>query len=115
MPFKVRKSTTYKWPVSVDVPVDGGRFSRETFEVEFRNDIEQSTLKDFADGLTDGTMIEQEVARRVIVSLEGFIDEEGEPIPYSNSLLDEILEVPMVAAQICQGYVDSKAGAKRKN
>ena len=53
MAFVLKKVSSYKWPVAVDVPVDGGKFKKETFTAIFRkmsrsafNDlIEQGDLK----------------------------------------------------------------------
>jgi hypothetical protein len=34
--FILSQSSSYKWPVSVDFPVDGGKYEKQTFDAEFK-------------------------------------------------------------------------------
>ena len=36
MAFVLKQSDTYKWPVTVEIPIDGGRFDKQTFDAEFK-------------------------------------------------------------------------------
>ena len=114
MGFVLKKSNTYKWPVSVDVPVDGGKHERVTFDIEFK-DLTQSRLLEIAELSSEGTLTDVEVAREVIVGWAGIEDEDGKDLPYSITKRDELLEVPMMATAIAGAYLESKQGAKRKN
>tara|TARA_R110002020_G_scaffold424560_1_gene633810 strand:- start:788 stop:1132 length:345 start_codon:yes stop_codon:yes gene_type:complete len=114
MAFVLKKSNTYKWPVSVDVPVDGGKHERVTFDVEFK-DLTQSRLLEIAELSAEGNLTDVEIAREVIMGWVGIEDEDGEELPYSMTKRDELLDVPMMATAIAGAYLESKQGAKRKN
>ena len=36
MAFILAQSDSYSWPVTVEFPVDGGRFEKQTFDAEFK-------------------------------------------------------------------------------
>jgi len=114
MAFVLKKANTYKWPVSVDVPVDGGKHDKVTFDVEFK-DLTQSRLLEIAELSSEGGLSDVDVAREVMTGWAGITDEDGKELPYSITKRDELLEVPMVASAIAGAYLDSKQGAKRKN
>ncbi len=114
MAFVLKKTNSYKWPVSVDVPIDGGKHDRVTFDVEFK-DLTQSRLLEIADLSSEGNLTDVEVAREVILGWAGIEDEDGEELRYSITKRDELLEVPMMATAIAGAYLESKQGAKRKN
>jgi|TARA_X000001382_G_scaffold76713_2_gene53694 hypothetical protein len=114
MAFVLKKTNSYKWPVTVDVPVDGGKHDRVTFDVEFK-DLTQSRLLEIAELSSEGSLTDVEVAREVMVGWAGIQDEDGKDLPYSITKRDELLEVPMVATAIASAYLESKRGAKRKN
>jgi|TARA_R100001463_G_scaffold64801_1_gene117929 hypothetical protein len=114
MAFVLKKSNTYKWPVSVDVPVDGGKHERVTFDVEFK-DLTQSRLLEIAELSSEGTLSDVDIAKEVIVGWAGIQNEDGDELPYSITKRDELLDVPMLASTIAGAYLESKQGAKRKN
>ena len=114
MAFVLKKTNSYKWPVTVDVPVDGGKHDRVTFDVECK-DLTQSRLLEIAELSSEGSLTDVEVAREVMVGWAGIQDEDGKDLPYSITKRDELLEVPMVATAIASAYLESKRGAKRKN
>lgn len=114
MAFVLKKTNTYKWPVSVDVPVDGGKHERVTFDIEFK-DLTQTRLGEIAKLSGEGTLSDVEIAKEVIVGWAGIEDENGKELPYSITKRDELLEVPMLASTIAGAYIESKQGAKRKN
>ena len=92
MAFVLKKSNTYKWPVSVDVPVDGGKHERVTFDVEFK-DLTQSRLLEIAELSSDGTLSDVDIAKEVMVGWAGIQNEDGEELPYSITKRDELLDV----------------------
>jgi hypothetical protein len=36
MAFVLKKVASYKWPVTVETPIDGGKFEKTTFDATFR-------------------------------------------------------------------------------
>jgi len=126
MAFVLKQSASYKWPVTCRLPVDGGRFEKQTFDAEFKrlpqariNEIrveaqrmvkaaERNELLD--DGITD-----QSIAREVLVGWAGIVDDDGDEIKFSDATCDQLLNVPMVASAIIEAYFDSVVGNKVKN
>lgn len=119
MAFVLKQSDTYSWPVAFDIPVDGGRHERQTFDGEFKRlpqsrvgpmVAELQQLEDLAD-LDRVT----EIAKEVLVGWSGINGDDGKEIPFSEKALDQLLEVPLLAVSIIKAYMDSIKGAKRKN
>jgi hypothetical protein len=119
MAFVLKQSDTYSWPVTFDVPVDGGRHERQTFDGEFKR-LPQSKVGPMIaelQRLEDMAELERvtEIAKDVIVGWAGITGDDGKEIPYSEKALGQLLEIPLVAVAVIKAYMDSIKGAKRKN
>lgn len=119
MSFVLKQSDTYTWPVSFDVPVDGGRHERQTFDGEFKR-VPQSKLGPMVaelQKLEDLGELDRitEIAADVLVGWSGISDDTGKEIPFSQKALEQLLEVPFLAVAVLKAYMDSIKGAKRKN
>jgi hypothetical protein len=119
MAFVLKQSDTYTWPVAFDVPVDGGRHERQTFDGEFKR-LPQSKVGPMVaelqrlEDLGDLDRI-TEIAGEVLVGWSGVNDDAGKEIPFSQKALEQLLEVPFLAVAVIKAYMDSLKGAKRKN
>ena len=123
MAFVLKQSNTYTWPVALVLPVDGGRRDKHTFDGEFKrlpqtriNQIvrlarasERGRLND------DEELLDQDAARELIAGWSGVVDDDGKEIPFSDSALAQLLEIPTVAGQIVRAWFESIDTAKRKN
>ena len=123
MAFVLKQSNTYTWPVALVLPVDGGRRDKHTFEGEFRrlpqtriNQIvrlarasERGRLND------DEELLDQDAAMELIAGWSGVVDDDSKEIPFSDSALTQLLEIPTVAGQIVRAWFESIDTAKRKN
>ncbi len=129
MAFVLTQKATYSWLVSFDMPIDGTRFRRETFEAVFKR-LPQSRVEEIM-------AAEQEVrlaaergvgdlktllpvirahAAEVMAGWSGIKDVDGgEDLPFTEANLQELLEVPMMASAILQAYGESLQKAKAKN
>lgn len=114
MAFVLKQSDRYSWPVQVERPIDGGRHERESFDAEFKR-IPQSRINEIVDAAEKGDVDFASVADEIVVGWKGITDEKGEEFPYSEGNKDMILEVPLVAASIVRAWLESLAGAKKKN
>jgi hypothetical protein len=114
MPFILKRDDRFSWPVSFDVPIDGGKFKRETFDAEFRR-LSQSRLDEIRELSRTEGVTDPEVAREVLVGWSGIKDDDGEDVPFSESALEQLLDVPMLATAIVAKYFESLQGAKAKN
>ena len=114
MGFKLDQSGTYKWPVTVEVPVDYGRREKHKFDGEFKR-MTQSRIKELIELVASGDLSDVDVVKEVLVGWEGIEDDEGNELKFSQAKLKQLLEVPMVATAIGKAFFNSIAGAKRKN
>jgi hypothetical protein len=129
MAFVLTQKATYSWPVSFDMPIDGGRFRRETFEAVF-NRLPQSRVEEImaaeqglriayergTGDLKELLPVVRSHAAEVMAGWSGIKDVDGgEDLPFTQSALEQILEVPMMAGAILQAYGESLQKAKAKN
>jgi len=119
MSFVLKQSDTYVWPVTFDVPVDGGRHERQTFDGEFKR-LPQSKIGPMVaelQKLEDLGDLERftEIAADLLVGWSGINDDNGKEVPFSQKALEQLLEVPFLAVSVLKAYMDSIKGAKRKN
>jgi hypothetical protein len=125
MAFILKQSDTYNWPVPFEVPTDGGRFLKQSFDAEFKRptqtrivEIQESVMARLRaiqnDQDTEGMITDQQIAGEVLVGWSGIEGEDGE-VPFSEKAKAQVLDVPSVAASIVEAFFDSLKGAKRKN
>ena len=74
MAFVRKKVATYKWPVTVEYPSDGGHFEKQSFDVVFKR-LGRSKFSELVD---KGDI---ELLEAVLESWEGIEDEDGKPVP----------------------------------
>ena len=123
MAFVLKQSDSYSWPVTLIIPVDGGRREKHTFDAEFKR-LPQTRINEIvrqAKGISDGSsdesaMLEdQSACAEILVGWSNVVDDSGEQIPFSSKALDQLLELPTIAAQIIRAWSESLEIAKRKN
>ncbi len=114
MAFVLKQSDTYSWPVTFDVPVDGGRHERQTFDGEFKR-LPQSRIREIGQQIEAGEVTDAAIAAEVLVGWSGVTDDQGKDVPFSQKALDQMLDIPMLATSVVMAYFNSLQGAKRKN
>ena len=127
MALTLSQSATYKWPVRISLPAGGdavGKRDVHTFDAEFKrlpqtrvNEIIQLVRDQERGRRSDEEALVQDtdVAREVLAGWTGVIDDDGKQIPFSETVRDQLLEIPTVASQIVVAWFDSNKDAKRKN
>jgi hypothetical protein len=124
--FVLKQSDSYTWPVSIKLPANGGKRERQTFDAEFKrlpqsriNEIQREVQlrvkanekgEDTGEGISD-----QSIADEILVGWDGIIDGDGEPVPFSNAVKAQLLDVPMMAGALVAAYFESLVEQKRKN
>lgn len=115
--FVIKKTNSYTWPVKCESAVNGGKFEKETFEVEFKR-IPDSEVKK-ALGLVPveerKQKMDKEFCKEIVLGWKDVKDESGEDVPFSQTALDTLLEFPGVARSIVEAFLESIAGSKVKN
>lgn len=123
MAFVLKQSDTYTWPITLVLPVDGGRREKHTFDGEFKR-LPQTRINEIvrqARAMERGRLNEDEVledqdaASEILVGWSNVVDDDGNEIPFSTKSLDQLLEIPTVAGQIVRSWFESLEVAKRKN
>jgi len=114
MAFVLKQDDRFTWPISFDVPVDGGRHQRQTFDGEFVR-LSQSRLRELGEAIQTEEASDQDIAREVLVGWAGITDDDGEEVPFSKAALERLLDIPMLATAIVTTYFKSLQGAKAKN
>ena len=108
MAFVLKKTASYKWPVTVETPIDGGKFEKQTFDAVFKK-MSRSAFNDLVnkgdDALVDG----------ILESWDGIKDEDGKDIAFTQKNKKELCDDPYVMKALIQAYADSVTGAQTKN
>ena len=104
--LKIARNPEFTHEVHVRVPVDGG-YSDQKFKARFR----VVPWKDLVAIENDP----EEQARRVLIGWEGIVDEDDTPVPYSDAMRDQLLDMMFMRVPILRAYVEAVAGAKRGN
>lgn len=111
--FKLKQSAQFLWPVTVHVAADGGKFTKETFDVEFRR-VQQSRLVEINQGILAGEIDDLAFVREVVVGWRGVTDD-GDEVPFSAAGLATLIDMPGAARAIVLAYRDALSGLNRKN
>ena len=123
MAFVLKQSSTYTWPVTLILPVNGGRREKHTFDAEFRrlpqtriNEIVKlARLQERGKLDDDEELRDQDAAKEILAGWSNVVDDDGEEIPFSDARLTELVEIPTVAGQIVRAWFESLEVAKKKN
>lgn len=126
MAFVLKQSSSYSWPVSVKLPADGGKFEKQTFDAQFKrlpqariNEIQvdvQTRIKAAErNEPLEGGISDQSIADELLVGWEGVVDSDGDAVTFSETVKQQLLDIPTVASAIIVAYFDSLAGVKTKN
>lgn len=113
MGFAIKQTASYSWPVTLELPADGGRFEKHTFDAEFRR-LNQARIEEIMAAAVASQLRDVEVADEVMIGWKG-ITENGEEIPYSEKSKSDLLGMQLVAAAVIKAWMESLSGAKRKN
>lgn len=114
MPFKLSKSGSYSWPVTCELPVDGGEYETQAFEVTFKRKS-QSWITDISKQMDDDKITTAEVARELVTGWSGITDDAGKDVAFNAAAFDQLLDVPTVAVAIVSAFFRSVMGVKEKN
>lgn len=111
--FVISQSNTYTWPISIEFPIDGGKFEKQTFDAEFRR-LTQSQIESWLKRINEGEATDRDFATNILVGWKGITDG-SQDVPFSETNRDTLFDIPLVTAALIKAYVSSVAGAKAKN
>lgn len=108
MAFVRKKVKTFKWPVNVEEPADGGVFETTSFDATFKR-IGRAEFAKL------GSKSDLELLQAVLVGWEGIDDEAGKAIPFSADVIKEFADDPYWIRGVLKAYTDTFDGAKVGN
>lgn len=114
MAFKLSKTDSYSWPVTCELPIDGGEYEKHTFDVTFKRKT-QTRITDISKQMDDDNVTTADVARELVIGWAGITDDAGKDIAFSQAAFDQLLDVPTVAVAIVSAFFRSVMGVKEKN
>lgn len=112
MVFKVARRRKVEWPVTVNIPQDGGKTTKATFTATFEV-LEQQQIDDIVMGRgADQT----DLLEAALVGWGGVADESGNEIAFSPEAKKALLEITYVRAALFAAHAQLHRGeAARKN
>jgi len=106
MAFVRKKVGSYKWPIKIETPLDGGSFEVQRMTVEFKR-IPQSQIEKFKDN--------RELLTETIVGWSDYKDEKGVEIPFSTEELAYLVDDTTFLRAAGLAFFESLSGAKPGN
>jgi len=103
----------YSWRVTVESPTEGARFEQHACDAQFKR-LSQSPIEEIMSDAINAQLKDVEVASELLVGWAGVTDG-NEQIPYSEKTKAEVLNMPLVASSLVKAWMESLAGARKKN
>jgi hypothetical protein len=113
--FKLAEQRTYKWPVTVHIPADGGKFTKATFTAEFKALPQKEIDRVVEEGR--GGDRDADLCTECLIGWSGVQDENGNDIPFSDEAKAKLLDITYVRHALLDAFLESitGGGARRKN
>lgn len=108
--FRIAKQTTVDWPVTVNIPRDGGTTVKATFTARFEV-IGQSEADEIIYGGADGV---RDLLKRVLVGWKGVADEGGTETEFSEEARGALLDIVYARAALFEAYGRAANGKGRE-
>ena len=114
--FKLSTKKSYKRNIKIDVPQDMGKTERQTFVMEFKQ-LSVSETKDLIEEAQNERISDEDMLRRYVLGWDGIVDEDGNPLDFTTSNLEAVMDVPYVRKAIMAAFIEDVFGkeAVRKN
>jgi hypothetical protein len=126
--FCIKQSDTFKWPVEFEMAsaAEAGKFQKHAFEGVFKRltDARSKELLQLADKAEAEEITGDKQApgakdfiRMVLVGWSGVTDESGQDVPFSETMLDRVMEYPQARWGIMYAFrkAHENQAARRKN
>ncbi|PCH71944.1 MAG: hypothetical protein COC12_07000 [Rhodobacteraceae bacterium] len=107
--FNIAETPEFTHTVHVLTPVDGGH-REDTFKARFKVVDDEENKADF---YKVGEV--KDYLRGLLVGMEDLVDEQKNPVPYSDSVRDQMLALPHVRLALLKTYNQALAKARVGN
>jgi hypothetical protein len=116
--FKISKKPTFTWPVNAAVVGDKGQYTKVSFTAEFKR-VTQAEIDELLERLRaeaeENKLTDRALADELLVGFTDVADEEGQPLEYSQTNKELLLNVPGIASVVAQTFFKAIGGAREKN
>lgn len=111
--FKIEEQKSLQWPVTVNIPRDGGKITKSTFTAEF----ELISQDEFTAIYKEDSGTDEDLLRRVVIGFDGVNDSNDKTISFSDESRDKLIKIPYVRSALVNAYLECSIGkaAVRKN
>jgi hypothetical protein len=106
MALKIDQGSAYFYPVAVEMIGDDGKFSKMTFEAEFKR-LPRPQVESMMKRMAAGDLSDYEVCCEVLVGWKAVLDESDEPIKYSDEMRDRVLNTHPVCPSVVRAWGES--------
>lgn len=114
--FKLSAKPSVAWPVTVNVPQDGGKVRTHTFEARFAL-LTQAEI-DQAVGASRNGDENDDLLGLALLGWSGVKEEDGETdVPFNDETKQQMLAIPYVRGGLLKAFFEATSGkaAARKN
>lgn len=112
--FKISSEKKVRWPVTVKIPADGGRYTKEAFQVEF-DLIDQPRIDAIMEAAERPTSVDVAFLREVVTGWTGVRDEGDAEVSFAPEALERLLAIPYVRNAMVGAFFDCISGGRRGN
>lgn len=105
MSFVFKAINTIKKTVEIEIPGDHGAKTKADIDVEFRR-LPISQAQALIKKIRDKQIDEALVLRDNVVNIEGIKTPDGEDVPFSKELLNQLLEEGYIRGPMLLGFMD---------
>lgn len=112
MALKLSNTERFYWPVSVNLPVDGGRFEKQEFEALFPR-MKVSEVEALVGKVYTGEIKSpRQAVRSIVHGWRGVVDD-GQDVQFNDANVDALLDIPGVANAVFEAFREAMSGAAR--
>lgn len=114
--FVIKKSATYRYPVTFSTPSeDGNGVEENSFTAIFKR-LSETELQDFAEQAVKGKINDRQFVRAVLLGWEGIKEAaDGPEVPFSKETRDKLLDIVGFGKAVARAFYASVEDASRKN
>jgi hypothetical protein len=104
--FKLGQTDRFSYPVTVDLPGDGGKRQTYTFDAIFRR-LSRDEFLAVTTRAQAGELDDAQLVRDVLLGWKGIQDEHGQELPFSEQAREQVLDVWPVLPAVVTAFVES--------
>lgn len=121
MAFVLQQTSSYTWPVNLELPTNGGKKVKSKFTAEYAR-LPQSRINEIAKlakAAEYGRVSDEEelddktAAKEILVGWAEVVDDDGEEVDFTVANLELLLEIPTAAGQLIAQWLESMDLAKK--